>query len=178
MSAKITVCSNPNPMKGEISFEERNRQLQPLIAQEKRKGRESVYKEFAQLNMEGSLNEKVMNKLFDFPAAGKIFFFIANHMDGYNALIASYAVFQEALGLSNSTVTRGIKYLKDNGFIYIKKSGATNVYLLNPEIMWKSWGNNMKYCEFPANVILTASEQEVEKTEMREHFKKVIELRD
>ena len=175
---QITVCANPNRVKGEISFEEREKQLAILSKQEQRKGRESAYKEFAQLNMEGRLNEKVMNKLFDFPAAGKIFFFIANHMDGYNALIASYSVFAEALGLSNSTVTRGIKYLRENGFIYIKKSGTANVYLLNPEIMWKSWSNNMKYCEFPANVIITESEQEAEKNAMREHFQKVVSLRD
>ena len=113
---QITVCANPNRLKGEISFEEREKQLAILSKQEKRKERGSAYKEFAQLNMEGSLNEKVMNKLFDFPAAGKIFFFIANHMDGYNALIASYSVFAEALGLSNSTVTRGIKYLREKWF--------------------------------------------------------------
>ena len=71
---QITVCANPNRLKGEISFEEREKQLAILSKQEKRKERGSAYKEFAQLNMEGSLNEKVMNKLFDFPAAGKISF--------------------------------------------------------------------------------------------------------
>ena len=70
------------------------------------------------------------------------------------------------------------QFLTENGFIYIKKSGTANVYLLNPEIMWKSWSNNMKYCEFPANVIITESEQEAEKTAMQEHFQKVMSLKD
>ena len=36
----------------------------------------------------------------------------------------------------------------------------------------------MKYCEFPANVIITESEQEAEKNAMREHFQKVVSLRE
>ena len=36
----------------------------------------------------------------------------------------------------------------------------------------------MKYCEFPANVIITESEQETEKTAMQEHFQKVMSLKD
>lgn len=49
---QITVCANPNRLKGEISFEEREKQLAILSKQEKRKERGSAYKEFAQLNME------------------------------------------------------------------------------------------------------------------------------
>ena len=159
---EIIVTDNPNHLKGEISFEERAKQLEAEARaeemREKRK-RYSAYKEFAQLNMEGTLNEKVMYELAESPAAMKLFWFIANHMDGYNALIASYAVFQEALGISVPTIARGIKFLKDNGLLHIKKSGSANVYMLNPKVIWKSWGNNVKYCEFPAKVLLAESEQ-------------------
>ncbi|MBE6943969.1 MAG: helix-turn-helix domain-containing protein [Ruminococcaceae bacterium] len=158
----VSVCANPNPLKGEVSFAERQRQIEKMEFLEEQKEREikgSPYNKFAQLNMEGTINEKVMYKLADCPAANKLFWFIANHMDGYNALIASYAVFQEALGVSVPTIARGIKYLKDNGLLHIKKSGSANVYMLNPKVIWKSWGNNMKYCEFPAKVLLAESEQ-------------------
>ena len=63
-------------------------------------------------------------------------------MDNYNAVICSYQVFQEALGMSGRTVSRAIKYLKDNGFIYIYKSGSSNVYIANKNLVWRSWGTN------------------------------------
>lgn len=178
----IIVKENPNHLKGEISFEERAKQLEAEARaeemREKRK-RYSAYKEFAQLNMEGTLNEKVMYELAESPAAMKLFWFIANHMDGYNALLASYKVFEEALNMSESTITRGIKKLREMGLLYIKKSGSANVYMLNPDIIWKSWATNMQYCEFPAKVILAKSEQiAIPKTELTNQRHKMITLKD
>lgn len=174
-----TVTNNPDRSKGQISFEERARQLEQEQTYDeamRRKEKGSPYKEFAQLNMEGSINEDVMYKLADSPAASKIFWFIANHMDGYNALIASYAVFSEALDISIPTVTRGIKKLREMGLLYIRKTGATNVYMLNPDVIWKSWGNNRKYCDFPAKVIISANEQVAEnKKDFSNQMHKVVE---
>lgn len=120
-----------------------------------------------------------MCKLADSPPATKIFWFIVNKMDGYNALIASYKVFEEGLNMSNSTVTRGIKYLKELGLLHIKKTGSANVYLINPKVIWKSWGKNMQYCEFPAKVILAQSEQLSDiKNEFCEQMHRMINPKD
>jgi hypothetical protein len=81
-------------------------------------------------------------------------------MDKYNAVVCSYKVFQEALGMSKATIQRSVAYLKEHGFLYVYKTGASNVYVANKELVWNSWGNNVQYCEFPANVVLSASEQE------------------
>jgi hypothetical protein len=81
-------------------------------------------------------------------------------MDSYNAVMCSYRVFEEVLNLSKQTITRSIKILKDNGFIAIYKSGTSNVYIVNDNLAWSSWGNNKKYCKFPTNVILSYSENE------------------
>ena len=62
--------------------------------------------------------------------------------------------------MSGRTISRAIKYLKDNGFLYIYKSGTSNVYVANKNLVWNSWGNNREYCEFPANIVLSKSEQE------------------
>lgn len=94
------------------------------------------------------------------PTAGSLFLFIAKNMDNYNALIASYQVFQEALSLSRATVARAIKSLKEAGILYVYKSGSSNVYVLNDDLVWRSYGNNRKYCKFPVNVMLAASEQD------------------
>ena len=81
-------------------------------------------------------------------------------MDNYNAVVASYKVMQEALNVSQSTIKRSVNYLSKNGYIHIAKSGTSNVYILNPQIAWKSWATNKAYCEFPAKVVLAQSEQE------------------
>lgn len=155
----VTVTENPNRIMGEISFDER---LKELEAQERKQAeqikldRKSVYTNFAQVNCD---EYRAMDKLASYAPAMRIYNFIVFHMDGYNALIASYKVFEEALGISIPTITRAIKYLKDSGILYIAKSGSANVYLINPRLAWKSWGNNMKYCKFPTNIILAGSEQ-------------------
>ena len=175
---EVIVKENPNHLKGEISFEERAKQLEAEEMREKRK-RYSAYKEFAQLNMEGTLNEKIMYELAESPAAMKLFWFIANHMDGYNALLASYKVFEEALNMSESTITRGIRTLRKMGLLYIKKSGSANVYMLNPDVIWKSWATNMQYCEFPAKVLLAKSEQITSaNVELSNQRHKMITLKD
>ena len=158
----VIVTNNPNHMKGEISFEERAKQIDEQERQEalaRKKEKNSPYKEFAQISLDCKAAKDVMLLLADSPAAAKIFWFIVQNMDGLNALIASYAVFQEALNMSRPTVARGLSKLREMGLLYVAKSGASNVYLLSPQLVWKSWGNNLKYCEFPAKVMLAQSEQ-------------------
>ena len=160
--AEIIVKENPDHKKNEVSFEERERELKEQEKREeeaRKREKNSTFNEFAQFNMEGYVHTGVMMSLADYPAATKLFWFIAKQMDGYNALIASYAVFQEALNMSIPTIARGVKVLKEKGILHIKKSGSANVYIMNPDLIWKSWSNNKQYCEFPAKVILSASEQ-------------------
>lgn len=67
---------------------------------------------------------------------------------------------QEALGYGRTSISNAVKMLKDTGFVDIKKSGNVNVFLINKEIAWKSWGTNYEYAEFEAKVIIAESEQE------------------
>ena len=55
------------------------------------------------------------------PTAFQIFMFICEHMDGYNALMASYQVFMDYTGKSKDTIRKAIKYLYDNGYVDILK---------------------------------------------------------
>ena len=83
-------------------------------------------------------------------------------MDKYNAVVCSYKVFQEALGIGQATVARSVKYLKDNGFLYIYKSGTSNVYVANKKSCVEQLGNNQEYCEFPANIVLSKANKKNE----------------
>lgn len=158
---EIVVTENPNHLKSEISFEERQQQLDEQTAREEleqKKVRNSPYKDFCQTNNKyNTVRAKLILK--NAPAAA-IFQFLSGHIDHYNAVVCSYTVIQEALSISRASIQRGIAYLKENGYITVAKSGTTNVYVLNPQLVWNSWGTNYKYCEFDAKVILSATENE------------------
>lgn len=155
-----TVVAEPKNL-NEVSFEQRARDLAAAEREEQKaiaNSRKSPFTRFYQVNKDNS--EYLRSCLDENPKALKLLLFIFDHMDKYNAVVCSYKVLQEALGMGQATVARSIKYLKDNGFLYVYKTGTSNVYVANKELVWNSWGNNVEYCEFPANIVLSASEQE------------------
>lgn len=105
--------------------------------------------------------------------------FLASKMDNYNAVICSYKVLQEVFGYSQATIARAIKLLKEHKYIDVKKSGTSNIYMLNKHLYWNSWGTNYVYAEFDAKVIIAASEQDKEtqaqiKTEIQKRQEVVV----
>ncbi|MCH5204512.1 MAG: replication/maintenance protein RepL [Oscillospiraceae bacterium] len=161
MSSTITVGSSLQ--NSDCTFEQRQHDiaLEEKREEERRKReRHSPYESFAQFNLD-PVNGKARRKLMlECPSAFAIFDFLVEKADKYNAVICSPKVFEEALGLSQATVYRAVKVLQEKKFIDIKKSGTSNVYMLNKELVWKSWGTNYRYAEFGAKIILSESEQE------------------
>jgi hypothetical protein len=91
--------------------------------------------------------------------AFKLLQLLIKHMDGVNALCVSNVALMEVMGgVSRATVTRSVKYLRDNGWICVLKTGSSNVYIVNPEIAWTSYGNQKSYCRFQSSVLLSSSE--------------------
>lgn len=90
--------------------------------------------------------------------ASSILNFIMEHMDNNNALCCSYQVFMDYFEVSRDTIRRSIKLLYDNGFVDILKSGTMNVYIVNQDIAWTSWGNQKEYCKFSGNILVSATE--------------------
>lgn len=125
------------------------------------------YKKFYQVNLEHS--ELLMWLSLHEPKARAILDFLLAHMDGYNALVCSYRVLQEALGISRTTAYEAIKVLTSNGIIYVAKTGNSTVFYINDDLAWKSWGKNRQYCEFPAKIILSASENKELTTKCKNH---------
>lgn len=118
----------------------------------------SPYREWYQFNKEHT--ESMIWLVQKSSSAYQILLFLLDQMDNYNAVVCSYKVMQEALGMSQVTVARGIKILKEHGFVQVLKSGTCNVYTVNKRIAWSSWGTNYKYCKFEANVVISRSEQQ------------------
>lgn len=94
------------------------------------------------------------------PVAAEIFYFLLEHMDRGNSLACSYATLQEITGTSKSTVTRAIKFLKQEQHLSVSKMGNCNVYHINADIAWTTWGNGKKYAKFNATIVLAESEQD------------------
>lgn len=154
-TGEVTEARNDN------TFEQRTKELnaeEERQKQEEKLQKNSPYKHFAQFNIEyckawGLLAQQS-------PAALAVMMFFLEHIDNYNALVCSSSVIQEALNMSRPTVSRAVKLLREKGFVDVKKSGTTNVYLVNKELVWKSWGKNYRYAEFEAKIIISESEQE------------------
>lgn len=90
--------------------------------------------------------------------ASSILNFIMEHMDNRNALSCSYQVFIDYFKVSKDTVRRSINILKENGFIDVLKSGTSNVYIVNQDIVWCSWDNQKQYCKFSGNILISKTE--------------------
>lgn|SRR5690625_215802 len=158
---------NPNS----ISFEARKRQLEEDERREKeelQRQKKSPYRSWVQMNKDAYKAEDwLMSKS---PIAYRIFKFLINNMDSYNAVMCSQTVLQEQFDVSRVTISRAIKLLKEKQFIDVYKSGTSNVYAVNKQIAWSSWGSNFKHGKFGANIILSESEQDEQvKLEIQKH---------
>lgn len=123
-----------------------------------RRAKNSPFRNFVQVNNDNYAAEDWLMKTS--PAGYRILRFIVNNMDNYNALICSYRVMQEKLGYSRPTISNALKVLREHKYINVAKSGSSNVYFVNRELYWKSWGTNYRYAEFGAKIIISAAEQD------------------
>lgn len=122
------------------------------------RAKHSPFRSFLQVNQENYEAEDWLMRTS--PPAYRLLRFLASNMDNYNALICSYQVMQEQMGYGRATLSRAVKLLREHQYIQVAKSGTSNVYFINRELYWKSWGKNYKYAEFGAKIILSADEQD------------------
>lgn len=127
--------------------------------------RKSPYTKWTQLNNDDEAKEARYWLMKESSDAYCVMDFLASNMNRYNAVICSYKVMQEKLGYSQATVARAIKLLREHNYIDVKKTGTSNIYMLNKKLYWNSWGANYAYAEFGANIIISASEQDKETQE-------------
>lgn len=159
MNSIVVDDKKNNISENHRTFEERQKELEleeKIDEEIREKEKKSPFRNWYQMNREHS---KVMIELATkYPKAQAILLFLLEQMDKYNAIMCSYQVLQEVLNISQVTVARNIKVLKDWGFIVVLKSGSSNVYIINDDLAWSSWGKNRKHCKFPANIILSSEE--------------------
>lgn len=150
------------------NFNERQKELERQKKEDEEKEKReknSPFSNFYQFNREHS--KEMIWLATNYPKAQAILLFLLDQMDNYNAIICSYKVLQEALTMSSATITRSIKILKNKNFITILKSGTTNVYIVNKNLAWSSWGTNYKYAKFDAKILIAESEQELKQEKIK-----------
>ncbi|VVD69019.1 hypothetical protein PMO31116_00501 [Pandoraea morbifera] len=108
------------------------------------------------------------------PKACCMLFTMAEHMGENNSLVVSRETLSELLGFSLPTVDRKLKYLRDNNFISVVKSGNMNVYLINARLAWTTYANNRKYAQFNATVLIGQNEQDERYTTIKKTVSKRI----
>lgn len=144
-----------------VTFEERRKQIEEekqLEKEEHQREKGSPYKRWVQMNKDAYQAEDwLMSKSL---IAYRIFKFLVNNMDSYNAVMCSQTVLQETFHVSRVTVSRAVKLLKEKQYVHIYKSGTSNIYAVNKQIAWNSWGTNYRHGKFGATIILSESEQE------------------
>ena len=176
------MTTDTNPTTPEVSpvdriAEIKNQEIADLIEHYERK--KSPFTKWTQLNNDEEAQAARYWLMKQSSDAYCIMDFLASKMDNYNAVICSYRVMQEVFGYSQATIARAIKLLKEHKYIDVKKSGTSNIYMLNKHLYWNSWGTNYAYAEFDAKVIIAASEQDKEtqaqiKTEIQKRQEVVV----
>jgi DNA-binding transcriptional ArsR family regulator len=97
----------------------------------------------------------------EYPTALKVVSWLIEMSDKENAIIASYSAIASAINKTPRTVISAINYLKENNIVKILKSGGSNIYILNDQIVWKDTASKKDKCsQFSAKVYIVASEQE------------------
>lgn len=97
------------------------------------------------------------------PTALRVFFWIVQHMDNRNALVVSQQTLADTLDLGRTTIHLCTVYLKEKNALTVFKSGNTNVYALNAQIVWQDSAEAKRYAHFDAKVYISEKEQEEDK---------------
>lgn len=94
------------------------------------------------------------------PSAALMFSVIREHMQiGSNAVTVSQAALGKILNLSRSTIARASKFLADNQYVQIIKTGNVSTYVVNERIAFAGSAGQRK-AVFSATVIAHECEQD------------------
>jgi hypothetical protein len=110
-------------------------------------------------------------------AAELFFFLIENMLEFSNSVIVSQDALSEVLQCSRMTLHRATKYLIENKYVQVLKSGVNNVYCVNADIVWTKRADDLYHARFNTSVYLTSSEQDEEqRIKIKKSFEKIVEV--
>lgn len=93
------------------------------------------------------------------PAAFTVLMTLVKQMNKVNSVMISNESLERICGISNSTVKRAIKILREQQWIDVLKVGTSNVYRVNSNVFWQDRADG-KWASFQAQVVLNFDEQD------------------
>lgn len=162
---KKTVGETTDLQANQISFEQRARE----IAEEEQKEQEA--RERARKNdnfymvFKGKGSPLLRRLIGENHVAAQLFMYLSEEMDRTNAVVASGKALASVLGVSEPTVSRAIKHLVENEYVAKFKSGGSNVFVANPDMVWNAWATGKDHCLFNnSKVLISQNEQDATTT--------------
>lgn len=89
------------------------------------------------------------------PAASKLYIFLASSCGHDNAVVCTYALLAQELGLSERTIRRAVRRLEDGNHVAVLKVGSACAYVINPDELWKTAEGHKRYCAFRAQALVS-----------------------
>ncbi len=110
-------------------------------------------------------SQKMRALIKESPVAAQLFMFLAEQADRGNAVVASGQALATFLQVSPATISRALKVLTketdEGAFLQVLRSGGTNIFVLNPDVIWSAWRTGKEYCLFgDARVLISTDEQD------------------
>lgn len=93
------------------------------------------------------------------PAAFTVLMTLVKQMNKANSVMISNESLERICGVSNSTIKRAIKVLREQQWIDVLKVGTSNVYRVNSNVFWQDRADG-KWASFQAQVVLNFDEQD------------------
>lgn len=116
-----------------------------------------TFDNFVQMNNTKFINKSILEDAIKCPVAFCILFILIFNMDMKNKVIScDYKTIMEELEIKQSYLQLGLKFLRDNNYINIQRTGRTNIYMINPAIVKSN--NDIDIEDFAGNSIANKEE--------------------
>lgn len=167
MPTTISVSSNPDARDPyAFTFEERLQQIidqkvSEKIAEDRQKRKaKTPYDSGEYIALKQSKdNELALYDLMDKnPLYMKILLYIMNRVRYNNVFECSQETMAEYLGVSKSSISRAVNYLKDHNYIDFKKLKGRYIYYLNRDLAFKGYSKNARFCEVHGTILMSSKE--------------------
>lgn len=135
-----------------ITEKEREIRSRDLLENDKKLARERIEAEknqnFTQVSPLGW--KRLMELAKGNQGAFGLYSFLAQHIDGScGAVVADQSFLASQFNVTTRTIIRWLNYLEDNrAVVRIPVAGKVCAYALNPNEVWKGYGNTKEYAAF------------------------------
>jgi len=116
------------------------------------------------VQLERRASERAAKLMQEKPQAASLLFMLVRHMDRHGAVVASQEALSELQGVSQSTIKRAVRTLRERNWIDVVRIGGKGgaiAYAVNGRVAWADKRSEMpRRAYFQASVLAVESEQD------------------